>query len=270
MSAYVKFHTFEQMDDAVVLAATPEATNYPAEHAIAPLEPNMAWRNRTFNAQALDIDLGAAYACDCLFWICHGTESVSIYPYIDSISWSNDGSTWTSVGTLSGGYGYTGTLIKVATFTETTARYWRVIFRYAGTSLWRVPVNTPFSAVWLGTTHELDRGPAFPLNDAPEYPYDAQSLPYGKSFRTGRNVNSVRLMERTWQVNSTEYDVLAGVLSACNGSFRPFAYKEGSDEYMLCMFAAEDEISEERIDTGFWRVTFRFNTVAIVQRGASH
>jgi hypothetical protein len=260
------------MDNAIVDTVSSEATNHIAENAIN-LEANFAWEANEASAQhVLTIDLQAPYECDCLFWVHHEIEQIipTLQGVTITLDWSHDTVTWTSA-TLADDDGVTEKLLKVATFTAVKARYWKVTFKGTSGPFFYAPNDMRISACWLGTVHDLDKGPGLPLNDEENFLLADTKLPFGKVYTTGFNINSSIAFSRQWALlyDSGEYAVLRDVITACNGSLRPFVYDQSTDDHLLCQFS-RDTFDETLIDTNLYSITVHMLTIPIVQRDEYH
>lgn len=272
MSSFVNFYTFEQMENATIEAVSSEVTDYHAEHAIIPLEPNMSWKANEASAQhILTIDLEAPYECNCFFWLHHETDVPSPLDGLTiEIERSHDATNWADVITA-GDDGATGTLLKVATFTTIKSRYWRITFLGTDSPNYYAPTNMRISVAWLGTSHALDVGPAFPMNEQEDFPSDSLNLSLGKTFTTGRNINNEIIFDRTWMLreDQLEWSTLLDVLKACNGTYRPFVYTQSGNGHMLCRFE-RDSFEVILIETNLFYVTLKMVASPIVQKDGYH
>lgn len=284
MSALIDFYTYEVMEGAIVNSVSSEATGHPAEHAIAPLEPDFAWEADEVDEQhTLVIDLGETRVCDGVSFIHHELETVTVDVNI-LVEKSSDATNWSALSLAFNSDGTdtpsdltnTGIVIKLRHFTDgtttlqpQTARYWRITVIGVGAPLF-MPVNDArLSMCWLFNLHQLDRGAAFPVNDAPVYPAGDLQLPFGKIYRTGYSVNSHTPFTRVWMLTGFEYDVLREVMRQCNGAYRPFVLVGVDGTRKLCKFAS-DEINEELLDIGLYRVTCSFVELPIVKKDKYH
>lgn len=286
MSALFNFHTFEVMDGAVVLNASSETTGHPAEHAIAPLEPNFAWEANESSAQhTLSIDLGETRSCSGIVFRHHETESSTTGISVD-VECSSDGTNWSSVSLSSSTSGGPSSpadlkdssiLFKVRYFVnsgtllleDAVARYWRFTIKGLSSPYYYAPSDARMSVLWLFTLHQLDRGAAWPMNDNVVYPADSINLAFGKVYKTGYSINPHTPFSHTWMVTTDEYDTLRDVMECCNGTYRPVLITQPDGTNRLCKFAS-DEITEELLDIDLWRVTLQFVALPIVGKDKYH
>ena len=259
------------MDDAIIASVSSEASGQPAEHAISPLEPNFAWQANEVSAQhKLIIDLTEARECDGFSFIHHEAEDIDI-----TVEMSADATQWISCTLLS----YTtpdSTFIRMHYFASDgtnlstyTARYWRFTVLSTTYAPYYAPTDCRISMCWLFSFHEFDKGAAWPINDMSVYPGNSELLANGKVYRSGYSVNPYVTFTRTWMLVDSEYDVLRAAIRACNGAYRPFVLIESDGVHRLCKFAS-DEITEELLDLGLYRVTCKFVELPIVQKNRWH
>lgn len=271
MSSFVNFYTFAQMENATIQYVSSEVTNYIAEHAIAPLEPSMIWQANEANAQHyLDIDLGAPHECSCLFWIHHETELDPTAGVTIELYWSHDATNWNEIA-LSGDDGITEKLLKIVTFTAQVSRYWRVKFFGVTAPNYYAPQNMKISVAWVGTSHALDVGPAFPIDDEEYIPSDTLKMPFDRIFSTGRNINGEITFNRQWMLreDSGEWSTLLNVIAECNGQYRPFVYDQSTNDHLFCRFTT-DQFEETLIETDLFMVTCTIVATPVVQRNEYH
>lgn len=274
-SSLLDFYTFEQMDSAVIQSVSSETTAHPAEHAIAPLEPNFAWEtNESDVKHTITIDLGETKACNGFMFI--HNESVDIDMAIEC---SPDNSDWTSISLIVHTPDDTdddNVRLKLRHFADSSynfvtysARYWRFTMWGDTSPNYNAPNDARINAVWLFTHYQLDRGYSFPLDDTYIYPMNGIDLPYGKEYNIGHGVNPHCLFSRTWMLNTTQYSILKQIMRDCNGGYRPFVIIEPDSTRRLCKFE-EDIIDEERLDINLWRVKCKFVELPMVGKDKIH
>lgn len=282
MSTLHSFHTFAVMKDAIATSASSEATDHPAEHAISPLEPNFAWEANEVSAQhTLVVDLGETRVCDGFSYIHHETEEtndvteISVSVNIDCEK-SSDGTNWTTLTLAPQDDLVDSNPLKIRYFVSggstkqtESARYWRFTVKGQLSPNFYAPTDARISMCWLFGYSELDRGAGFPMNDTPVFPTSDIPMPYGKQYRTGYSVNPHTTFSRVWMVTTAEYEVLKQVMRDCHGKQRPFILQSSDSSRRLCNFAS-DEIGEELLDIGLWRVTINFVEVPIVGKDGYH
>lgn len=272
MSSSVEFYTFEAMDYAIVTSASSEADNHPAEHAIAPLEPNYAWEANEANTQhTITIDLQYPYPVDAIVWMHReAEESPNTGVSIKTIQYSHDGTTWytASTGPVTP---ITNKLIKVVDLSPAAVvgQYWKFTFQGQQSPNYYCPTDMRISMLWVATKYSLTAGPAYPLNDEVFIPSEDVSLPFGKKFTIGYSHNHQVLFERRFQVQQTDYNTIMDILEACNGRYRPFVYKETGGDYRLCKFDS-DTVDEQVMDIGFYRLTLKLVELPIVERDEAY
>lgn len=267
MSSLVEFYTFGPMEGAVVDAASSEAVGHPAEHAIAPLEPNMAWQSDEASAQhELELDLGHPRQVDALVWMHREVEVVPTTGVVTEIYWSHDaGGTWTLAGT-DPVTPVTGELVKVVTLAPpVVARWWRVVFKGLVGPGYYAPENMRVSMCWLARRWLLDRSGGWPHEDSQEWPNIGHDMAFGQSWQAGRNRNPLTNMTRTWAVNDDEYDTLRGMLADANGGHSPIVLAEWGRGFQIC-WLDDDSMPEKSPWLGVTEVTLKFSTTPVVPR----
>ena len=288
MSTLTNFYTFEVMDGAVVHSVSSEAANHPAEHAIAPLEPNFAWEANEASAQhVLVVDLGETRACDGFSFIHHETETagpptaISLTVFAE---YSSDTVNWISINLACNDDGsdspsdlYDNDMhIKLRHFVDDgntltcfTGRYWRFTIKGVAPPFEYATSDARLSMIWLFRINQLDRGASFPVKDTSVYPAKSIRLPFGKVYRTGHSINPHVLFTQTWMLIKSEYDVLREVMRECNGTYRPFILISSDNMRRLCKFE-KNEIQEELLDIELYRITCRFVEIPIVRKDGYH
>jgi len=283
MSILIDFHTYEIMENATIHNASSEATNHPAEHAIAPLESNFAWEANEAEAQhTLTIDFGETRECDGFSFIHHEVAISPSTGIVIGIHKSSDAINWTAISWVYNSDGsdvpfddFTSQLIKLRYFTvggvlaSHKARYWRFTLLGMESPNFYAPSDMRISMLWLFRLRQLDRGPSFPINDTEIYPINNLRLPFGKVYRTGHSINPHTLFTRTWMLSDVEYEVLRTLMRECNGMYRPFIMTDVDGTRRLCRFAT-DEIDEELLDIDLYRITCQFVELPIVQKDGYH
>jgi len=288
MSLLTSFYTYEVMDGAVVHDVSSEAADHPAEHAIAPLEPNFAWEaNEASTQHTLIVDLGETRVCDGFSFIHHETETSGPPTAISltvEVEYSPNATDWTSIDLAYNSDGSNSpsdlylesARVKLRHFvdgdgniTRFTGRYWRFTIKGVAPPFEFATSDARLSMLWLFRVNQLDHGAAFPVSDTVVFPTSGLSLPFGKVYRTGYSVNSHTLFVRVWMLTDDRYDVLREVMRECNGTYRPFVLVGDDDVRRLCKFE-KDEIDEELLDVGLYRVTCRFVEIPTVGKDGHH
>jgi len=280
MSTLINFYTYEVMRDAIINNASSEAIGHPAEHAISPLETSFAWETNEVDTQhTITIDLGETRSCDGFSFIDHESIDIDI-----TVEYSSDAINWTTVPTVVNSDGSSvptdlgddDIQIKLRHFhlvgvlTDYKGRYWRfTLIGDSEPSPYYPESDTRLSMLWLFELCQLDRGASFPINDTPTYPASAIQLPFGKVYRTGHSINPYTPFTRTWMVTESEYDILRELMRKCNGTYRPFLFVDSDGIRRLCKFET-DEITEELLDVGLYRITFSFIELPIIRKDKRH
>ena len=269
------FCTFEVMDGAKVQLVSSQNPLHPAEHAISPLEPNMAWETNGDSEQhILTIILPETKSVDGFLFIPHETDTLLLSIEI-SVESSGDGADWSSVSTEElRDYGppYQ---IKLRRFVNAiSARYWRFTVSSAvafggNYIIGDAPDDTRISALWLFTSHELDCGAILPINDQTSFSNNEIQLPAGKQFTTGYGANSSININRSWAVNDAQRDILWSVIRNCNGIFRPFLFIDLDGTRHLCTLAS-NSISETVLDIGLFRLEWSAIGIPIIKMDKYH
>ncbi len=279
-----KLHTYDPMIDAVVVSASSEVTNHPAEHAISPLEPNFAWQTNEASAQhTFVVNLGSAIECDGFSFIHHetddGTASVDI-----TVEQSFNGTTWTAVDLA---YNSDGTdvpddlsddthTIKLRYFTNdanepisVTSKYWRFTVEGIDSPGYYAPTDARISMCWLFKMYEFNRGRATPTNDPLTYPGKSLTMLGGQQFRTGWSVNPTADVSAKFMFNKTELDIVLGFMRACNGARTPFTMIDVDGMRRLFVFD-NDQIEETLVNTDIFEVTMKFVELPIIGKDGYH
>lgn len=270
MSALVNFCTFEVMDGATVVSVSSQNDLHPAEHAIAPLEPNFAWEAAGSSTEhTITIDLTESRSCDGFTFIHHETDTILITLDIQA-EYSNNGTSWTSAPADALDYGPTHTLKLRYFATSISARYWRFtvsgVVAFEGSYIsGSAPDDTRVSAIWLFHLHEFDKGPALPYDDAMRYPNATALLPFGKQFTTGYGNNRTAFFSRSWMLNSTERVALWEVIRNCNGVYRPLIFIDVDGTRRLCKLGS-NLIQEIVVDIGVYQTTITLVELPIVKK----
>jgi hypothetical protein len=274
------------MEGVIIDSVSSEATGHPAEHCVSPLEPNFAWEaDGSDDQHTIIVDLGESRTCDGFSFVHHELEldfGGAIIAVDVLLEKSNDGSNYDGV-TLAPNSDGTQTpndlvnlnmQLKLRHFVDgttpirCTARYWRFTIRSPVTPFF-APDNARVSMLWLFNIHQIDLGSNFPVDDQIVYPDKTAQLPHGKVYRTGHNINHHTVFTRTWTAPQAEYDILRGVITACNGQYRPFILVEADGVRRLCKFRT-DQIKEEILDVGLNRLTLNLVEIPVVKKDKYH
>lgn len=258
------------MDNAIVTGVSSQNSMHPAEHAIAPLEPNFAWEAAGIStAHTLIINLTEARTCSGFMFIHHEVDTLLQTLDIQA-EYSATGTSWTSAPADALDYGPTHTLKLRYFATPITAQYWRFtvsgVVAYEGAYIsGNAPNDARISAIWLFTAHDFDKGPALPYDDSIQFPCSTLPLPFGKQFTTGYSNNPTTPFSRSWLVTEYERDNLWDIIKACNGVYRPLIYIDTASVRHLCKFAS-NTVQEIRIDNGVYQITMTFVELPIVKK----
>ena len=271
------FCTFEVMDGALVHSVTSEQPLHPAEHAIVPLEPNMAWEANEANTQhKIVIILPESREVGGILFIHHESEVIHI-----AVEFSDNGTSWTAIPVVIPYWGSAPTdpplisiryLWNISTFkpVTVTAQFWRITFSGSVAPNYYTPTDMRISACWLFTANEITKRANLPLTEQIVFPKNLQLLPFGKQYVTGQNVNQSRTFSRTWVVTDAQRTELWQVISNCGGAYLPFILFDNETVIpRLCRFNPS-AITESLIDIGLTSVTAQLAEIPIVKQDARH
>lgn len=285
MSSLIKFYTFEVMDGAVVHSVSSEATNHPAEHAIAPLEPHFAWE--TNEAEAVDghqlvIDLINPKQINSVCFLHHETELGTTGLKV-SFEGSSDGSTWYNLEITDHDDSEacdveSENLIKVRHFMDTIVNY-----RYRRITLGEIPPSpgpspppSPYypptdarlSMFWLANRLELDIGPAIPIEETIIYPKSIATLSYQRSQMTGYSNHPSTSFTRTWRLNASQYAIINILLKNCNGTQYPFLMFDVDGSRRLCYFERSTIEEIVIVPDELYQITLHLREIPLLEKDA--
>ena len=271
MSDSTNFCTFESMQGALVYSASSEQPLHPAEHAIAPLEPNFAWEaNQSNTNHQLVIVLPESRTIGGVLFIHHEAKTINI-----AVEHSANGSSWTPVSNLAPSWGNLSLLhirylwnTSPAGKTTRTAKYWRITFYGATAPNYYPPFDMRVSACWLFSVTEITQRAHLPINEQVIFPINTQILPFGKQYVTGKNVNQSLSFSRVWTLTDIQRTTLWQVINRCRGALFPFILYEYSLP-RLCRFNPS-AITESLIDIGLTSITAQLTEIPIVKLNARH
>jgi len=271
MTSTVKFYTAGgNLELMTIYSVTSAADGYPKERLLDQ-NPDTAWKPTSEDAQDIIIDAGRAIPVNAyVLWVQNYKRDFSTSAEPDPefelyYSAIGVGGSWTNTNKPHdiNDY-YTPIRLKELDGLE-TKQYWKIAIPALNEVI-------QLSGLWLCRLFELEQGSTYPDESTFQYHNSFRVTPGGRIFTRAINRNPIRILSRTYNINTiAKQALIQNMFGHTLGRRYPLFLQEGTLQGTVgFVYLMADRLNQAKVDYQLWNISLPFQEVPYVDDGDTY